>query len=40
VSGYVVQMEKEATALLDDLSARAPAPRRRATDAQAPAQVG
>lgn len=31
VSGYVVQMEKEATALLDDLSAaRAAAPRRRA----------
>ena len=38
VSGYVVQMEKEATALLDDLSARSPAPRRRATDVQAPAQ--
>ena len=39
VGGYVVQMEKEATALLDDLSAaRTPAPRRRtaAPEATAP----
>ncbi|WP_036141965.1 MotA/TolQ/ExbB proton channel family protein [Luteibacter sp. 9135] len=38
VGGYVVQMEKEATALLDDLSAARPAARRRpaAADTAAP----
>jgi biopolymer transport protein ExbB len=35
VGGYVVQMEKEATALLDDLSAPRPAPRRRTAASEA-----
>ena len=41
VGGYVVQMEKEATALLDDLSAPRPAPRRRtAASETATSQAG